>query len=35
VENSCEFDDEPLGSIKCWEIIVWPLSSSAQLHRVS
>jgi hypothetical protein len=23
VESSCEFSDEPLGSIKCWEIIQW------------
>jgi hypothetical protein len=38
VDNSCEFGIEPLGSIKCWETILWPniywLSSSAQLHRV-
>jgi hypothetical protein len=39
VESSCEFGNEPLGSIKCWETTEWPnnedLSSSAQLHRVS
>jgi hypothetical protein len=23
VESSYEFDDEPLGSIKCWETIKW------------
>jgi hypothetical protein len=24
VESSCEFGNEPLGSIKCWETIEWP-----------
>jgi hypothetical protein len=24
VESSCEFDIEPLGSIKCWETIERP-----------
>jgi hypothetical protein len=23
-ESSCEFDIEPPGSMKCWEIIEWP-----------
>jgi hypothetical protein len=38
VESSCEFDDEPSGSIKCSETTEWPnggLSSSAQYHRAS
>jgi hypothetical protein len=39
VESSCEFDIEPLGSIKCWKlasgITAVGLLSSAQLHRVS
>jgi hypothetical protein len=25
VESSCEFGIEPLGSMKCWETIKWPL----------
>jgi hypothetical protein len=25
VESSCEFGNEPLGSIKCLETIEWPL----------
>jgi hypothetical protein len=24
VGRSCEFGNEPLGSIKCWETIEWP-----------
>jgi hypothetical protein len=24
VESSCEFGNEPSGSIKCWETIEWP-----------
>jgi hypothetical protein len=24
VESSCECDNEPLASIKCWETIEWP-----------
>jgi hypothetical protein len=40
VESSCEFGIEPSGSMKCWETIEWPLTSSglsnsAQLHTVS
>jgi hypothetical protein len=23
VESSCEHGDEPLGSIKCWEVLGW------------
>jgi hypothetical protein len=23
VESSCEFDIEPSGSIKCWEVVKW------------
>jgi hypothetical protein len=41
VESSCECDNEPSGSIKCWEIIEWlhnwlslGFSSSAQLHSL-
>jgi hypothetical protein len=37
---SCELGNEPSGSIKCcetteWLHNLWPLSSSAQLHKVS
>jgi hypothetical protein len=39
VESSCEFGNEPTGSMKCWETFEWPsiscLSSSVQLHIVS
>jgi hypothetical protein len=39
VESSCELGNEPLGSIKCWELPIGSttcgLSSGIQLHRVS
>jgi hypothetical protein len=39
VESSCEYGNEPSGSIKCWEAIecftTGGLSSNVQLHRVS
>jgi hypothetical protein len=39
VESSCELDNEPSGSIKCWELpngcTICGLSSGTQLHRVS
>jgi hypothetical protein len=39
VESSCEVDNEPSGSIKCWELLsgctTCGLSSGTQLHRVS
>jgi hypothetical protein len=39
VESSCEFGNEPSGSVKCWETIKWLHNwwppSSAQFHRVS
>jgi hypothetical protein len=39
VEGSCELGNEPLGSIKCWELrsgcTTCGLSSGTQLHRVS
>jgi hypothetical protein len=39
VESSCELDNEPSGSIKCWELpsgcTSFGLSSGTQLHRVS
>jgi hypothetical protein len=39
VESSCELGNEPLGSIKCWELpsgcTTCGLSSGTQLHRVS
>jgi hypothetical protein len=38
VESSCELGNEPLGSIKCWELpsgcTTCGLSSGAELHRV-
>jgi hypothetical protein len=34
VEGCCECSTEPLGSINCWEVLVW-LHTSAQLQRVS
>jgi hypothetical protein len=39
VESSCKLGNEPLGSIKCWELAnvctTCGLSSGTQLHRVS
>jgi hypothetical protein len=39
VESSCELGNEPLGSIKCWELpngrTICGLLSGTQLHRVS
>jgi hypothetical protein len=39
VESSCKLGNEPLGSIKCWELqndcTTCGLSSGTQLHRVS
>jgi hypothetical protein len=41
VESSCEFGNEPLGSVKCWETIEWlhnwwPLVlSSIELVRIT
>jgi hypothetical protein len=39
VESSCERGNDPLGSIKCWELpsgcTTCGLSSGTQLHRVS
>jgi hypothetical protein len=39
VESSCEGGNEPLGSIKCWELpnacTTCGLSSGTQLHIVS
>jgi hypothetical protein len=39
VESSCIIGNEPLGSIKCWELpngcTTCGLSTSTQLHRVS
>jgi hypothetical protein len=33
VKSSCEFGIEPLGSIKCWDVLIsGELSSSTQLH---
>jgi hypothetical protein len=37
VEGSCEHGNEPLGSIKCWEVLEWlhnwQLSGRAQLSK--
>jgi hypothetical protein len=37
VESSCEFDDEPSGSVKCWKLssdfTTGGLLSSAQLYK--
>jgi hypothetical protein len=39
VESSCKLGNEPLGSIKCWELsngcTTFGLSSGTQLHRIS
>jgi hypothetical protein len=39
LESSCELDNEPLGSIKFWELshgcTICGLLSGTQLHRVS
>jgi hypothetical protein len=39
VESSCKLGNEPLGSIKCWDLpngcTTCGLSSNTQLHRVS